>query len=188
MVNLVNTTFYTTEGYINVRYLAHPLRTELTSWIATNQGEMDISFHPNFCGPFAVRNAWGSIRLPRPFTRWPGQWTSWPSTSPWQWDGQGQGEENQDEGKGQDPLQMGRSRAVVEGIITVKEGGLFSRAGLNQTLLSKSGTTVTGAAYWQDGVNGTMTPMAVQGSMEGRRGRAVVLGGWGDVRVAFDGR
>lgn len=66
--------------------------------------------------------------------------------------------------------------------------GIFERAGLNGTLLSTSGTTVTGAAYWQDGANGTLSPKAVQESAEGRRGAAVILGGWGDVRVVFDGR
>lgn len=203
--NTVNTTIYTTDGLVSISYLAHPPRTALVSWIATNQGDMDISYHPNFVGPFAIRNAWGAVRLPPPRKR--------------VWD---------------DPLGLGRYRAVVEGVIGVSnstappslsdtnannggggdgDGGdgdagagdqdgnsdnspqaraaiddyMFTRAGLNETQLAGSGTTVTGAAYWQAGTNGTMSPKAVQGS-SGRRGTAVVLGGWGDVTVGFDGR
>ena len=74
-----------------------------------------------------------------------------------------------------------RARAAIDDY-------MFTRAGLNETQLSQSGTTVTGAAYWQvPGVNGTMTPKQVQSSSN-RRGTAVVLGGWGDVTVGFDGR
>lgn len=120
---------------------------------------MDISAHPNYVGPFAVKNAWGSVRLPIPKERI--------------WD---------------DPLGEGRKRAVVQGIINIDQDSLFQRGGLNETLLPMSGTTITGAAYWQQGTNGTLTPEAVQDSAEGSRGsEMLLLGGWGDVTLRFDG-
>ena len=204
--NTVNTTFYTTDGLVSISYLAHPPRTALVSWIATNQGDMDIAFHPNFVGPFAIRNAWGAIRLPRPRKRvWDdplglgrmravvegviavGNDTSAPVQGPGMGDGSGDtsstddGDDSGPNGTGTAPTAPGSMNK------TAVDDYMFTRAGLNETLLSTSGTTVTGAAYWQAGLNGTLSPKAVQSST-GRRGTAVVLGGWGDVTVSFDGR
>lgn len=64
---------------------------------------------------------------------------------------------------------------------------MFSKAGMNQTLLSMSGTTITGAAYWQVGSNGTLSPVAVQEGEESGGNEIVALGGWGDVTLRFDG-
>jgi hypothetical protein len=78
---------------------------------------------------------------------------------------------------------------VVEGIIEVQEGSLFEEYGLNASMLSTSGTTVTGAAYWRVQGQGVQadTPVQVQSGSEGNGNQLMVLGAWGDARVAFDG-
>lgn len=121
---------------------------------------MDVSVHPNYVGPFAIKNAWGSVRLPTIRDR--------------EYD---------------DPVGQGRRRAVVQGAISILEGSLFWNGGMNETLLPMSGTTITGAAYWAaGGMNGSMSPVQVQQGEEGRRGSQMVcLGGWGDVTIRFDG-
>jgi hypothetical protein len=155
----INTTFHTTDGLIRLKYLSHPPTTALSSWSSLSSGEMDVSVHPNYVGPFAVKNAWGSVRLPTPR-----------------------------EHEYDDPLGNGRRRAIVQGAIGIEEGSLFWKGGMNETLLPLSGTTITGAAYWQAGANGTLTPLAVQQGEEGRKGsQMVLLGGWGDVTLRFDG-
>lgn len=97
--HLINTTFRTSEGFIFVAFLHHSPRTALRAWVSSESGMVDVSMHPNYVGPFALENMWGSIRLP-------------PVSQP----------------ASQDPLNQGRSRIVLQGPVDLNSttfvGGL----------------------------------------------------------------
>jgi hypothetical protein len=163
-VRTISSTFSTSQGMVAVSYLHQPPRVALTSLIGTGGGDIDVSMHPNYVGPFAVHNVWGLVDLPPP--------------------------QQQD---CVDPFALGRQRAVVEGVIDVPSGSLFDQHGVNSSTLATSAMTIAGAAYWADpnAAPGTgfqtLTAEQVQSGLEGRGSELMVLGAWGDVRVSFDG-
>jgi hypothetical protein len=55
----ISSTFTTSQGMVAVSYLHQPPRVALTSLIGTGGGDIDVSMHPNYVGPFAVHNVWG---------------------------------------------------------------------------------------------------------------------------------
>jgi hypothetical protein len=163
-VRTISTTFSTSQGMVAVSYLHQPPRVALTSLIGTGGGDIDVSMHPNYVGPFAVHNVWGLVDLPPP--------------------------QQQD---CTDPFALGRKRAVVEGVIDVPSGSLFDQHGVNSSTLATSAMTISGGAYWADpnpapgtGFQ-TSTAEQVQLGLEGRGSELMVFGAWGDVRVSFDG-
>jgi len=159
----VNTRFFTTQGLVSVSYLHQPPRTALTSIIANGAGDLDISLHPNYVGPFILKDLWGDIRLPQlqAITK-------------------------------SDPQGWGRTRTMVFGDVETPEGSMFSGAGLNESVIANSGSLITGAAYWAGpgpGVrNGTvLSAKDVQNADEGKGSEVAIMGSWGDIRVCFDG-
>jgi hypothetical protein len=121
--NYINTTFTTTSGSISINYLSHPPRTALAAFIQSAQGSIDLSLHPNYVGPFAVRNVWGEVRLPPPSYKFYSDNLV-------------------------DPLGLKRVRGISTGLIDVNDGSLFQKGGVNASNLPYSGTTISGASYW----------------------------------------
>lgn len=117
--HLVNTSFMTNEGFIFVAYLHHPPNIALRSLIASQSGMVDVSMHPNFVGPFALENGWGSIRLPAV--------DRYPLTG--------------------DPANLGRARTVVQGKVGL-DNDCFALNGINMTENMEAPNSVTGAALW----------------------------------------
>lgn len=117
--HLVNTSFMTNEGFIFVAYLHHPPSIALRSLVASQSGMVDVSMHPNFVGPFALENGWGSIRLP-PVEPWP---------------------------ESGDPADKGRTRVVCQGRIRL-DNSYFALNGINMTENIQAPNSVTGAALW----------------------------------------
>lgn len=154
----IATTFFTTQGLVAVAYLSHPPSTALSAMIDTNQGEMDIAMHPNFVGSWGVRNIWGMVNVPSPAVR-----------------------------VYDDPQGWGRTRRVVEGPIITPPNSLFAEYGMNGSSPAISATTITGAAYWATDGAAPRKPGDIQSTAEGGGSQLVVMGGWGDVRVSFDG-
>ena len=118
--------------------------------------------HPNFVGPFIIKDMWGAIRLPppKPFAC-------------------------------SDPMHWNRTRLVSLGEVEAPAGSTFVNAGLNESVIDNAGGLLMGAAYWNWGNStqsvGPVTPSDVQDGEEGNGSELAVLGSWGDVRVSFDG-
>lgn len=157
----IETTFVTSEGYVNVAYIQQPPRTALQAIISTGQGSMDISLHPNFIGPYAIRNNWGMVRLPAPTAN-----------------------------LYDDPEGLGRKRYISEGPINIAPNSLFAEWGVNSTTLVNSGQIITGAAYWDQpsgGPSGPEAPIAVQLDSESQGSEIMIGGAWGDISLYVDG-
>lgn len=156
----INTTFTTKAGFIFVAYLHHPPSTALQALVASQSGMVDVSMHPNYVGPFAAANVWGSVRLPPPL----------PSA------------------KLEDPLHLGRTRLLVQGDLDVSDDTFFANHGINSTTTASSTTIVTGAVYWGYVQQAsTITPMKVQSGQEGGNSALVAVANLGDLQVTFDG-
>lgn len=153
----INTTFVTNEGFIFVAYLHHPTDVALNSFVASRSGMVDVSMHPNFVGPFALLNLWGSIRMP------PIGWFASP-----------------------DPVGKGRTRKVLTGNIDVSNGTFFGDHLYAQTAESAA-SSVTGAAVWSSLQYPVTTATQCQKSVEGQGSSLYALANLGDLQVAFDG-
>ncbi|KAL1405249.1 hypothetical protein Q8F55_008875 [Vanrija albida] len=156
----INTTFITKAGFIFVAYLHHPPTTALQALVASQSGMVDVAMHPNFVGPFAAANVWGSVRLPPPL----------PSAQL------------------EDPAHLGRTRFLVQGDLDVSDDTFFASHGINSTTTASSTTIVTGAVYWGFPQQAsTLTPKMVQSQPEGGTSALVAVANLGDLQVTFDG-
>ena len=169
----IHTTFVSSEGFVSTVYLAHPPRTALEAFISTDQGDVDVSLHPNYVGPFIVNNAWGQVRLVQP--------------APIQQ---------------QDPLNLSRTRTLLLGPVDPSADGLFAAKGFNASVLLGSASSVSGAAAWTNSTAGdgygsaylfsnvtnmTITPQQIQKSPESG-GEVLIMGAWGNVQLGIDGQ
>ncbi|WVR09697.1 hypothetical protein IAU60_006773 [Kwoniella sp. DSM 27419] len=161
--HLITTNLFTSEGSVDIRYIHHPLSVDLSAIIATQEGNMDITVNPNYVGPFVAKTTFGQVNIPPPGAS-----------------------------HDLDPYVEGRLRQLLVGPINVQPESPFAIVGYNTTLLADSTDTISGAIYWA-GVNGNGTVMLqtmaqVQGCKEARGNSLVVLGGWGNVAMTFDGQ
>ncbi|OXC67291.1 hypothetical protein AYX13_04209 [Cryptococcus neoformans] len=162
---VITTRFFSSSGYLDIRYLHHPTTVSLSSVIATLRGPILLHLHPNYIGPFSAKTLWGELRIPTP------------SPVP-----------------NYDPMHENRCRSLALGIINVPTNSSFAQYGLNQSMLGCSTDTVTGVAYWatvdqKDGhqrVN-TLTVEKAQASVAETGNEVVVMGAGGDVEVIIDG-
>lgn len=155
----INTTFVTGEGFIFVAYLHHPSTTALQAFVASQSGMVDVALHPNYIGPFALVNLWGSIRLP------PISWSASP-----------------------DPLWLDRNRKVLQGSIDVGPGTYFGDAQHRYSETSESAaSSVTGAALWSSADYPLHSAKQAQYSPEGKCSALYALTNLGDLQVTFDG-
>jgi hypothetical protein len=171
----VSTWFMTAEGILAVAYLHQPTTVSLSGLFINGAGDTSISLHPNYIGPFVLKNTWGQVRVPPPM----------PVTN-------------------LDPTHKGRIRALAFGDIDIPDAGIYVDNGLNETVLQDSAVAFSGAVYWrgandasaptrQNGVltggtgNNTLTPKEVQ-RLEEADGEVLVMNSWGDVAMTFDGR
>ena len=167
---VVNTWFMTTEGILAVAYIYQAPTVSLSGLFQNSQGDTSVSIHPNYIGPFVIKDIWGQVRVPPPT----------PINS-------------------LDPLGQWRSRSVTFGQVDIAENGIYTENGLNNTVLENSAVALSGAAYWRgetvgnrsngtmSSVTGTLTPKEVQGLLESDD-QILVLGAWGNTEVTFDGR
>ena len=153
----VTTTFATAEGMLDVSYLYQSPTTFLTALIVNGQGDISVSLHPNYIGPFVAKNIWGQVRIPPPASL-----------------------------LSSDPKGWSRQRAWTIGPIDIPAGGLYDSQCLNTSLLQDSAMAISGAAYWR-GEDGSLSPQAVQESDEGGGGEVLIMGAWGDLRLTVDG-
>lgn len=167
---VVNTWFMTTAGVLAVAYIYQAPTVSLSGLFQNGQGDTSVSIHPNYIGPFVVKDIWGQVRVPPPAPI-----------------------------NAMDPLAEWRSRSVTFGQVDIRENGIYTDNGLNSTVLENSAVALSGAAYWRgdtvgNRANGTMmaatgmlTPQEVQ-KLEESDDQILVLGAWGNVQVTFDGR
>jgi hypothetical protein len=116
--HFINTTFKTSEGFIFVAFLHHPPKTALRAWVSSESGMVDVSMHPNFVGPFALENMWGTIRLP-PVT---------PPSCP-------------------DPLDQGRSRVMQKGPVDLNSTTFIGLNAAEEITAPNSVTGAAGWAW-----------------------------------------
>ena len=154
----ISTTFLTSSGFVQTTYLEHPITTTLRTYIVTHEGDVQLALHPNYNGPFVVNNFWGQVRFVQPSSNDPA---------------------NTDD--------LGRSRSFLLGPIAANPGSLFAAKGFNSSALSDSASTISGVATWLN-VSSPVRPTAqlVQNDKTSV-GEVLVMGGWGDVTVGFDG-
>lgn len=116
----VETVFMTTEGVLAVAYIHQPPSVDLSAQFVNSQGDTRVSIHPNYVGPFVVKNIWGQARVvpPRPIND-------------------------------MDPQGFGRARAATFGPIDIPGDGIYGANGLNSTVLDNSAVALSGAAYWK---------------------------------------
>lgn len=116
----VETVFMTAEGVLAVAYLYQPPNLDLSALFVNSQGDTQINIHPNYVGPFVVKNVWGQVRVPPPKPMY-----------------------------SMDPQGYGRKRATTFGEIDIPGDGIYGANGLNATVLQDSLVALSGAAYWQ---------------------------------------
>lgn len=157
------------DGPVILSYLHHPPSTALLAKVNSDSDEVDVSLHPNYVGPFALRNVWGQIRVPQPNCE---------STYPYQ-----NSTYANSTNKCLDPQGWDRTRQVVLGPIDVTDP-FYASGGIGPATLSSGYGLVTGAAYWSDTI---ITASSVQNGTEGRGSGLFVTAAWGDVMVSVDG-
>jgi len=158
---VVNTWFMTAEGILAVAYIYQAPTVSLSGLFQNNQGDTSISVHPNYVGPFVIKDIWGQVRVPPPASI-----------------------------NESDPMNQWRSRSITFGQVDIAPNGIYTDNGLNNTVLENSTVALSGAAYWrgeETRTNGTLTPQEVQG-LEESDDQILVLGAWGNIAVTFDGR
>ncbi|WVQ94998.1 hypothetical protein IAU59_002090 [Kwoniella sp. CBS 9459] len=159
----ITTNLFTSEGSVKIRYLHQPPTIDLSAIIATQSGDIDLDVHPSYVGPFIAKTSWGEINVPspRPINQY-------------------------------DPLAENRMRELIIGAIDVQEGSAFATVGYNKTILERSPDTISGVVYWADvKKNGTVvlqTFTEAQNSQGSAGNELVVLGGFGNVDLRFDGQ
>ncbi|ORY25431.1 hypothetical protein BCR39DRAFT_544074 [Naematelia encephala] len=169
---LIKTTFYTAEGFVGISYLSQPTTVSLSSLVYTASGDIQVALHPNYVGPFLIKDIWGQVRLssPKPIPN-------------------------------DDPLDQGRSRTIITGPLQVDDGSLSAEYCLNATMLAMSGKWISGMAYWVDTnteydkttttttTTTLVTAQDVQNSLDSQQDQneLVILGAWGDVTLSVDG-
>ncbi|OCF31593.1 hypothetical protein I316_06792 [Kwoniella heveanensis BCC8398] len=159
----ITTNLFTSEGSVKIRYLHQPSTIELSAIVATQSGDIDLDIHPSYVGPFLAKTSWGDINMPspRPINQY-------------------------------DPLGRNRMRELIIGAIDVQQGSAFATVGYNKTILEGSTDTISGIVYWADvkknGTVVTQTLQTVQSSQDSAGSELVILGGFGNVDVRFDGQ
>jgi hypothetical protein len=156
----ITNNFVTNEGFIFIAYLHHPSTVALQSFVASQSGMVDVSMHPNYVGPFALVNLWGSIRMP------PVTWPASADPAPW----------------------LKRTRKISQGTIDVSNVTFFGdhRNKFSQTSESAA-SSVTGAAMWSSVTYPVSSPLQCQHSKEGNNSALYALANLGDLQVTFDG-
>ena len=154
----ISTTFVTASGFIKTSYLEHPATTTLRTYVVTHEGDVEMNLHPNYNGPFVVNNYWGQVRFVQPD----------PNT---QADTNGQG----------------RNRSFLLGPISADPGSLFAGKGFNSSALSDSASTISGVATWLNASDPVVPSAQTVQDEKTSVSEALVMGGWGDVTVGFDG-
>ncbi|WWC92035.1 uncharacterized protein L201_006989 [Kwoniella dendrophila CBS 6074] len=159
------TNLFTTSGYVNLRYLHQPSTIDLSAIIGTQQGNMNIKFHPSYVGPFITRTHWGQINLPSPGAS-----------------------------MNLDPKAQSRIRQLLIEPIQIKENTTFSVLGYTQDKLQHSTDTISGYVYWANMNKTTLKPIErtlkdVQDDSEhDNDNQVMILGNWGNVDITFDGQ
>ncbi|WVQ66817.1 uncharacterized protein L199_005008 [Kwoniella botswanensis] len=168
--SMIVTNLFTTSGYVDVKYLTQPPSIDLSAVIGTQQGNMNIKFHPNYIGPFISSTTWGQINIPSP--------ASIPQY---------------------DPSGKNRVRQVLIEPIEVQANTTFSILGYTQQELEHSPDTISGFAYWASTkwtaagekvvINQTLSQLQNSDSDDtDNDNQVILLGNWGDVDITFDGQ
>ncbi|WVF67404.1 hypothetical protein IAT40_002160 [Kwoniella sp. CBS 6097] len=158
----ITTNLFTSEGFVKIRYLHQSPSIDLSAIIATQSGDMDLDIHPSYVGPFIAKTSWGEINVPspRPINQY-------------------------------DPHNQGRMRELIIGAIDVQDGTAFATVGYNKTILEGSTDTISGVVYWADvKKNGTVVLQSLENAQNGQESAGnelVILGGFGNVDLRFDG-
>ncbi|WRT69922.1 uncharacterized protein IL334_006913 [Kwoniella shivajii] len=160
---IITTNLFTSSGYVNVRYLHQPTSISLSAILATQEGDMNIVFNPNYVGPFLTKNHWGQINIKTP--------------SPI---------------RDSDPKSLQRSRQIIIDPIEVLPNSTFYTIGYTTEDFDDSPDTLSGVVYWADtkpnGKPILRTIEQVQADQSIQNNQLIIMGSWGDVEISFDGQ